>query len=134
MAYVRVLPEKREVGLLTNNTTGSDERLISSRKFAELYFPLSRLAWSENGKSIILAARADKDRSTLVEVPLAGGPDKVLTTHDWTRVEDPVWLADHSGLVFAATEPDRIRNNSGCSHILRGRRAALPTIQIHTGA
>ena len=41
---------------------------------------MSRLAWSADGKSVILAARADQDRSTLVEVPLAGGPEKTLTT------------------------------------------------------
>jgi eukaryotic-like serine/threonine-protein kinase len=104
IAYVRVLPDKDRIDLLTNNTEGSDERLISTRKFRELYFPLSRLAWSTDGKSIILAARADEGRSNLVEVPLAGGPEKVLTTRNWTVVQDPAWLADHSGLVFIATE------------------------------
>lgn len=76
IAYVRVAPEKGRVDLLTNNTEGSDERLVSTRKMRELYFPLSRLAWSSDGKSIILAARADQDRSNLVEVPLAGGPKR----------------------------------------------------------
>jgi serine/threonine protein kinase len=104
IAYIRVAPEKGHVDLLTNNTAGSDERLISSRKIGEWYFPLSRLAWSADGKSIVLAAWADQDRSNLVEVPLAGGPEKVLTTRNWSVVQDPVWLADHSGLVFTASE------------------------------
>ncbi len=105
IAYVRVAPEQGKVDLLTNNTEGSDERLISTRKMRQLYFPLSRLAWSADGKSIILAARVDQGRSNLVEVPLAGGPEKAMTTHNWESVEDPIWLADHSGLVFAASEP-----------------------------
>jgi Tol biopolymer transport system component len=107
IAYVRVLPEKDRVDLLTNNTQASDEHLISTRKFREFYFPLSRLAWSADGKSIILAARAwaDQEHSNLVEVPLAGGTEKVLTTRNWGLVTDPVWLADHSGLVFSASEP-----------------------------
>jgi eukaryotic-like serine/threonine-protein kinase len=105
IAYVRVAPEQGKVYLLTNNAEGSDERLIATRKFRELYFPLSRLAWSADGKSIILAARADLDQSNLVEVPLAGGPEKVLTTGNWSSIEDPIWLADHSGLVFTASQP-----------------------------
>ena len=46
IAYVRVAPEHGKVDLLTNNTEGSDERLISTRNMQELYLPLSRLAWS----------------------------------------------------------------------------------------
>jgi eukaryotic-like serine/threonine-protein kinase len=105
IAYVRVSPEKGRVDLLTNNTEGSDERVVSTRKMQEMYAPLSRLAWSADGKSIILAAGADQNRSNLVEVPLAGGPEKALTTYNWIWVEDPIWLADHSGLVFSASEP-----------------------------
>jgi serine/threonine protein kinase/dipeptidyl aminopeptidase/acylaminoacyl peptidase len=104
IAYVRVNPEMDRVDLLTNNTGASDEHVISTRKIRDLYFPLSRLAWSPDGKSIILSARADQDRSTLVEVPLAGGSEKTLTTRNWTWVENPIWLADHSGLVFTASE------------------------------
>jgi eukaryotic-like serine/threonine-protein kinase len=106
IAYVRVALEKG-VELLTNNTEGSDERLVSTRKMQEqeVYSPLSRLAWSADGKSIILAARAGHSRSNLVEVPLAGGPEKVLTARNWEWIEDPIWLADHSGLIFAASEP-----------------------------
>jgi serine/threonine protein kinase len=105
IAYVRVVMKQGKVDLLTNNTEGSNERLISTAKMQELYYPLSRLAWSADGKSIILAARVDPDRSTLVEVPLSGGPEKALTAHNWGLVTDPVWLADHSGLVFVASEP-----------------------------
>jgi len=105
IAYVRVNPEMDRVDLLTNNTQGSDEHLISSRKIRELYFPLSRLAWSADGKSIVLAARAGQDQSTLVEVPLTGGPEKVLTTRNWEWIENPIWLPDHSGLVFTAADP-----------------------------
>jgi Tol biopolymer transport system component len=65
---------------------------------------LSRLAWSADGKSIILSARSDQDRSGLVEVPVAGGPERVLTTQDWDFIQDPIWLSDHSGLVFTASD------------------------------
>jgi serine/threonine protein kinase len=105
IAYVRVTGDKDRVDLFTNNTEGSDERLISTRRFREMYFPLSRLAWSADGNSIILAARADQARSNLVEVPLTGGPEKILPTPNLQSMNDPVWLGDHSGLVFTASEP-----------------------------
>jgi serine/threonine protein kinase len=105
MAYVRVNPDKGTVNLLTNKTDGTDEQLISTRKFPEMYYAFSRLAWSADGKSIVLAAQTDSGRSTLVEVSISGGPEKVLTTHNWPMVSNPAWLADQSGLVFAASEP-----------------------------
>jgi eukaryotic-like serine/threonine-protein kinase len=104
IAYVRVSPEKSKVDLLTNSVEGSDERLISTRNFPKVYFPLSRLAWSAGGKSIILAAHGDNDRPNLVEVPVDGGPEKTLTTHDWQYLQDPVSLVDNRGIVFAAIE------------------------------
>jgi eukaryotic-like serine/threonine-protein kinase len=105
IAYVRVASDKNRVDLFTNNTEGSDERLISSRKLAQYYFPLSRLAWSADGKSIILAARTSQERSNLVEVSLADGTEKALATHNWAWIEDPIFLPDHSGLIFTASEP-----------------------------
>jgi serine/threonine protein kinase len=105
IAYVRVPPEKSKVDLLSNSMEGSDERLISTRNFPKIYFPLSRLAWSADGKSIILAAQGDDRRANLVEVPLGGGPEKTLTTTgNFQYVEDPILLADNSGIVFAAIE------------------------------
>jgi len=105
IAYVRVTSEKGKVDLLTNNVEGTDERLISTRKIPEAYFPLSRLAWSADGHSIILAARTHHGTAALVEVPLSGGAEKILSNHEWRMVEDPSWLADRSGLVLAALEP-----------------------------
>ena len=105
IAYVRLSGDKDRVDLLTNNTDGSDEHVISTRKMREYYLPFSRLAWSADAKSIILAAKADQDRTELLEIPTSGGPEKVLTGRNWTYVRDPLWMADHSGLVVSAAEP-----------------------------
>ena len=104
IAYMRVTPEKSNADLLTNNTDGSDERVIATSKFPEGFYPLSRLAWSPDGKRIILAADNANARSNLVEVPVVGGTQKVLGRREWSYAEDPVWLADGSGLIFAAEE------------------------------
>ena len=105
LAYVRFTPEKGEVDLLTNSPDGSGEKTLAVSKIPRNYLPLSRLAWSPDGRSIVLGASSSPERSTLVEVPADGGPEKRLTAREWHRVADPLWLADGSGLVFAATEP-----------------------------
>jgi len=105
LAYVRFTPEKGEVDLLISRSDGSGERTLAARKMPYPYSVLSRLAWSSDGKTIILAAASGSlGRVTLVEVPVAGGPEKRLTAREWNDVRDPVWLADGSGLVFAAAE------------------------------
>jgi serine/threonine protein kinase/Tol biopolymer transport system component len=104
IAYVRMAPLLGKSDLLSNNTEGTDERVISTRKLQEHYAPFSRLAWTADGRSIIVVAKADQDRSTIVEVPVAGGPEKELTAHDWISIEDPIWLADYAGLVVSAQE------------------------------
>jgi eukaryotic-like serine/threonine-protein kinase len=110
LAYVRVTPERGEVNLLTNSTDGSGEKTLAVSKVPRNYLPLSRLAWSPDGKSIVLAARTSPEGSTLVEVPVTGGPEKRLTAREWRNVADPVWLADGSGLVFATRDPGSFSN------------------------
>jgi eukaryotic-like serine/threonine-protein kinase len=105
IAYVRISFETDKVQLLTNNTQGSDERVVSTRKMHEGYYlPLSRLAWSLDNKSIVLAVELGRNQVKLVEVPLDGGAEKILPAPDWQWVEDPIWLPDRSGLVLAAQE------------------------------
>src|SRR5882672_1605013 len=110
LAYVRVTPEKGEIDLLMNTVDGSAERILAARKFPQGYMPLSRLAWSPDGKSIVLASSSSAERLTLVEVPVDGGPERQITARVWSYVFDPVWLADGTGLVFGASEPGSSSN------------------------
>ena len=110
MAYVRYTPEKGTVELLINSADGSAEKVLAVSKIPRNYHVLSRLAWSPDGKSIVLAASSSLESSTLVEVPVAGGPEKQITARTWDHVLDPVWLADGSGLVFAAADPGSSSN------------------------
>ena len=104
LAYVRFAPEKGETDLLINSLDGSSEKTLVVSKPPQSYRVLSRLAWSSDGKTIVLAASSSPEKSTLVEVSVNGGAEKRLTTREWSSVLDPVWLADGSGLVFAAAE------------------------------
>jgi len=105
IAYVRVKPEKSEVDLLVNTPEGSQERQVASTKFPQSYFPVSRLAWSPDGKHIILSAAITRERAALFEVSVADGAQRQLTQQEWSYVQDPVWLSDHTGLVVGAVEP-----------------------------
>ncbi|MGB9434913.1 MAG: hypothetical protein WBQ89_21900 [Candidatus Acidiferrum sp.] len=102
-AYLRVLPDKGECELLTNKVDGSAEKVLAISKGPSRYREISRVAWSPDGNSIILA-RGGFPGSSLVEVSVAGGSEKRLTARTWQDVTDPSWLANGSGLVFVARE------------------------------
>jgi len=102
-AYLRVLPDKGECDLLINKVDGSAEKVLAISKTPSHYREISRVAWSPDGKCIILA-RGGFPGSALVEVSVAGGSEKRLTARTWQDVTDPSWLTDGSGLVFVATE------------------------------
>lgn len=104
-AFVRYTPEKGESELLTSSADGSGEKRVAVRKAPQHFAVLSRLAWSADGNSIVLAASSSPQRSTLIEVAIDGGYEKRLTAREWAYVFDPVWLADGTGLVFGAQEP-----------------------------
>jgi eukaryotic-like serine/threonine-protein kinase len=104
-AFVRYTPEKGESELLTSSADGSDEKRVAVRKVPQPFAVLSRLAWSADGKSIVLAGSSSPQRSTLIEVAIDGGYEKRLTAREWGYVFDPVWLADGTGLVFGAQDP-----------------------------
>jgi Tol biopolymer transport system component/serine/threonine protein kinase len=104
-AFVRYTPEKGESELLTCSADGSGEKRVAVRKVPQPFEVLSRLAWSADGKSIVLAGSSSPQGSTLIEVAVDGGYEKRLTAREWAYVFDPVWLADGTGLVFGAQDP-----------------------------
>jgi len=105
IAYLRFTPEQGETALFINNLEGTAERKIAARKLPNFFQVLSRLAWSADGKKIVVPTSSNARGFTLSEVPVEGGPEKPITNREWTQVQDPIWLADGSGLVFVATEP-----------------------------
>ena len=104
IAYVRVTAEKSLVDLLVNTPEGSQEKVVASRKIPNCYLPMSRLAWSADGKGIILSVNVSQGGQALFQVPVSGGSERLLTYQQWGSIEDPVWLADYSGLVLAGSE------------------------------
>lgn len=105
MAYVRFSPEKGETDLLLNNTDGMAEKVLATRKVPQVFTPISRLVWSRDGKSIVLAIGGFTDTpATLLEVSVDDGKAKGVTPREWGYVFDPSSLADGTGLIFGASD------------------------------
>ncbi|HYL98077.1 MAG TPA: protein kinase, partial [Blastocatellia bacterium] len=111
IAYLRYAPEKGEASIFLNSTDGSAEKLLTTSKVPQAFTPISRLAWSRDGKSIVLAIGGfPGSLSTLAEVSVEDGKVQSLTSREWDYVFDPAWLADGSGLIFGAAEASSISN------------------------
>ncbi|HEY3927171.1 MAG TPA: protein kinase [Candidatus Koribacter sp.] len=153
LAYIRVEPQNGVVNLLVNTIDGTTEKVVASRKFPDAYVPISRLDWSRDGKSILVAVAVATRRETIDEVQVENGQEKRLTAAEWTDITDPVWVADGRAIAFAATplgatqsqlwympypagEPRRITNdlNDYTNVSLTADGATLSTIQHETVA
>ena len=99
-----------EVALIVANADGTEERKIATRqggpnRFGNFFF--GGVAWSPDGKRIATIARATDSAGrfqNVVEVPVAGGPERVLTSQRWYQIQRLAWLADGSGLLMTAAE------------------------------
>ena len=99
-----------EVALIVANADGTEERKIATRqggpnRFGNFFF--GGVAWSPDGKTIATIARAsdaDGRFQNVVEVPVAGGAERILTSQRWYQIQRLAWLADGSGLLMTAAE------------------------------
>ena len=74
-------------------------------RFGTLFF--GGVAWSPDGKRIATVARGRDDAGrfqSVVEVPVEGGAERVLTSQRWYQIQRLAWLADGSGLLMTAAE------------------------------
>jgi Tol biopolymer transport system component len=113
-AFIRGYPAKLEDALMVANADGSAERPLATLREPDFFFIESnvvRPAWSPDGKSIACAAGGSDSGGrymTLVEVRLADGAVRRITTQRWWRVGSAAWTNDGRGLVFSAKEQDSI--------------------------
>ena len=104
LAFVRGLPPQNIVSLYVANADGSAERKLATRKM--LSGPsLGEPGWSPDGKVIVWpAADATGSFMSLVEVSLADGSEKTMSSQRWASIGRLTWLRDGSGLIFIASE------------------------------
>ena len=108
LAFVRFAPEKGESLLMLANADGTEERRLAVRKYPDSFSrSIPGPSWSPDGKVIVSNAGstdATGPYMNLVEVRVADGTIKPITSQRWWNVGQAVWLRDGSGLVFTASE------------------------------
>jgi serine/threonine protein kinase/Tol biopolymer transport system component len=107
-AFVRGEPQKGEATLFLANADGTNE--IALRKYKLSDFPSSIWplpSWSPDGENIAFAHRLGDARSTnVVTVQVSDGKEKQITSQRWANIVALSWLADGSGLIITAAEPE----------------------------
>ncbi|HKG22011.1 MAG TPA: winged helix-turn-helix domain-containing protein, partial [Blastocatellia bacterium] len=105
IAYIRGYASEKAQGLLIANSDGTGERLLAKRGESDWYIEPS---WSPDGRKIACTAGSAGEKGIsymqLVEVPVEGGPERLITTKEWLGFGGLKWLGDGSGLIMAAAE------------------------------
>ncbi|HEX6187743.1 MAG TPA: protein kinase [Pyrinomonadaceae bacterium] len=99
-----------ESALMVANADGTEERKIATRqggpnRFGNFFN--GGVVWSPDGKRIATVARAVDSAgrfNNVVEVPVEGGAERILTSQRWYQIQRIAWLADGSGLLMTAAE------------------------------
>ena len=115
-AFVRVKKEEYEQRLMLANADGSgEEQTLTTRKFPEFLMFIfdTGPAWSPDGKTIACPGGEGGGFGQMypIEVSVADGTQKPMTTKRWGAVLQMAWLADGSGLLLNGkdTEIDATR-------------------------
>ena len=98
--------------MVVANADGTGEKRIATRKVAE-GFSSGGPSWSPDGK-LIASGVINRDpstggaNSTVVVVEVESGAERPITSQKWCRgcVGQVVWLADGSGLLLLAFDPE----------------------------
>jgi len=111
IAFARFYPPKGTDDLTVAKADGSDQRVVASRKlptrYAASWFGLSAgLGWSPNGRTIATLASEGMGAAewSLVDVSVAGGEEKTISSTKWSSPGRATWLPDGSGLVLDASD------------------------------
>jgi serine/threonine protein kinase/Tol biopolymer transport system component len=116
LAFVRTEPQESK--LMVANIDGTGERTIATRKVPEQFPPSGGPSWSPDGKTIACGVETFRGNvsATVVSIPVAGGKENALTSHNWVSVSRVLWLHNGSGLIIAAV-PELISAGTQLWHI-----------------
>ena len=103
IAFVRGVPDKREINLVVSNADGSGLKVIA-RKPGQVYsWSLIAPAWSPDGNTIVFTNYQATNRRYLVAVaPDGSGLHDFYKSHD--ELGRPQWLPDGSGVLVPVRE------------------------------
>jgi len=96
IAFVRYDSTGGRHVLMIAGSDGSEQYKLAVAKYPEEQF-VSGPAWSPDGKVLAIW-----QSSSLLAIPVSGGPARVITSNWAHQLGEPAWLADGSGLIIAA--------------------------------
>jgi len=87
------------------NVDGSNEKIIATRTLPMAYL-LSAPAWHPGGQTVALAALDERKpgRTTVIELSVTDGHERVIAEPDWAGIRGLVWLPDGQGLAVIAVQ------------------------------
>jgi serine/threonine protein kinase/dipeptidyl aminopeptidase/acylaminoacyl peptidase len=104
-AFIRDEAKTGDSALMVASLEGGEPRQLAKRSGQDWFGGVP--AWSPDGRTIVCVAGSDTGGSffTLVELPVAGGNEKTITSYKWHGlVYRAIWLKDGSGLIVNAKE------------------------------
>ncbi|MEP6569876.1 MAG: protein kinase [Acidobacteriota bacterium] len=137
-AFVRGnYPNLGKSALMIANSDGTGERILALRKKPETFpwWTNQTPAWSPDGKTIACVAGGAFSGSSpmnVVEVDVADGTVKPITSQGWYEIKRVAWLKDKSGLLILAADKASSYHNQQIWHIAyRGGEARRITTDFN---
>jgi Tol biopolymer transport system component len=107
-AFIRGEPQKGVSTLFLASADGTNETALVKYRVSDFSpgaWPSP--SWAPDGETIALAHRSGDDRSTnVVTVRVTDGKEQQITSQHWANIVALSWLADGSGLIITAAEPE----------------------------
>ncbi len=105
LAFVRNYPT--ESAVIVAHADGAAEQNVAVRQDPDFFWSV---AWSPDGRKLACAGmrRDDQDAGAkVIEIDVASGRERPITTQKWGFIYQVAWLSDGSGLIILANDKQR---------------------------
>lgn len=111
-AFIRADRERGRSTLFVANRDGTEVREIAARTDPAFY-GVRPLAFSPDGTAVICIGKNNDDnqKSSVIEVKLDDGQERILSVQPWAVVHSMVWTKEKDGLIVSTDTVSRVNNN-----------------------